>query len=106
MSRIWHFRDSKFKLNFLGPSTLAFSSPNQREFPTALVNVYPGCHRFFHARNANKYSDGLASGKNLWNQARYLTVLFDLPLTNQIVWNIVRKVKATPFNEWVFSNIL
>jgi hypothetical protein len=32
-----------------------------------------------------KYSDGRASGKNLWNQARYLTVLFDLPLTNQNV---------------------
>jgi hypothetical protein len=35
-SRKWHFRDSKFK-NFLGPSALAFSPPNRKKLPTALV---------------------------------------------------------------------
>jgi hypothetical protein len=37
-SRKWHFRDSKLK-NFLGPSTLAFSPPNQKELPTALLSI-------------------------------------------------------------------
>jgi hypothetical protein len=35
-SRKWHFRDSKFK-NFLGPSALAFSPPNRKELPTAVI---------------------------------------------------------------------
>ena len=53
----------------------------------------------------NIATDG-RTGKNLCNQACYFTVLFDLPLTNQNVCNLVRKAKATPFNYCFFSNIL
>ena len=37
-SRKWCFRDCKFK-NVLGSSALAFSLPNQKEFPTALESL-------------------------------------------------------------------